>query len=385
MNDLVCLECGKEMEYDWAPCSHCGWKAPETWEEPTEGTPPGRAILSKPNNWMKWTVWLLLALGLGFFFFCAPLHAENPSQADFNKATLAFQAYVAGKEADIQRESGGFREPGLPFLLTHGHPTKVCVILFHGLSDSPYFMRDLADDLYAQGYNVVAPLLTGNGTDLADLQKVQLEDWRKDEDFALQVASGLGEQVVAGGLSAGGALGLDLSRRHPGAIRGLLLFSPALSFWADFTFMACWLPDEYVAKKPREVPIRYSKISNNSVCQLYRLVQRLDLLRDHPEDDLPIFAVLTEYDDAIRVPWTIHWIESHPKADHRIVAYIKPKGKSKLRFLEPSRVSLVPTEEIRHANVTRRTNQYDTELNPHYDEMEKALRDFMTRNFPLDR
>jgi uncharacterized membrane protein YvbJ len=69
MSDSVCLNCGGEMEQDWAPCPKCGWKVPETWEEsaeePEEGTAASRnAILAKPRSWIEWTALFLLALGL---------------------------------------------------------------------------------------------------------------------------------------------------------------------------------------------------------------------------------------------------------------------------------------------------------------------------------
>jgi hypothetical protein len=68
MSELVCLECGKEMEYDWAPCPHCGWKAPGPWEEPDgeygEAAPAPRALLAKPRSWIRTTAWVLLAAGL---------------------------------------------------------------------------------------------------------------------------------------------------------------------------------------------------------------------------------------------------------------------------------------------------------------------------------
>jgi len=66
MSDLVCLECGKEMEYDWAPCPHCGWKAPGAWEEsgeePEGGAPASRhGALRIPGKWIRLTAWCLLA------------------------------------------------------------------------------------------------------------------------------------------------------------------------------------------------------------------------------------------------------------------------------------------------------------------------------------
>src|SRR5581483_4899387 len=258
---------------------------------------------------------------LTFLVFHASFLFSAPSQFDYQKALKSFQNHIESKQKEIREKSGGFRDPSLPFDLTHGHPTRCCVILFHGLSDSPYFMRDIAGSLYRQGYNVVVPLLSGNGTDLMDLETVTMEDWRKDADLSLQVASGLGDQVLAGGLSAGSAIALDMAKRHPGGVKGLLFFSPALSFQKRYAFISCWFPREFVAGKPREVPVRYSKISNNSVCQLYHLVKQLDLSPGRSEYSIPIFAVLTEYDDAIKVQWTIDWIEGQRSSDYRILAY----------------------------------------------------------------
>jgi esterase/lipase len=305
-----------------------------------------------------------------------------PSQTDHQKAVQAFQKNLEAKRAEVRQKSGGFRDPSLPFLLTHGHPTRYCVLLLHGLSDSPYFMRDLAESLYQQGYNVVAPLLSGHGTDAGDLSRVTLEDWRRDVDLGLEVASGLGEKIVAGGFSTGGTLAVDADERYPGKIEGLLLFSPALSFDSKFAFLTCWYKGGYSPEKPRDVPIRYRKISNNGICQLYHLIQELQLSRDKGEKTVPLFTALTEYDDVIDLQWTVDWIEARKTADHFILAYIFPEGKSRLAFSDRARATAIPTKEIRHAQITRRSNNYDDEMNPLYSEMEKALKNFMDRNFP---
>jgi hypothetical protein len=68
MSELVCLNCGREMEYDWAPCPNCGWKPPEPWEatqeEEEENPVSNGTLLSKTNPWIQGTVWLLLAASL---------------------------------------------------------------------------------------------------------------------------------------------------------------------------------------------------------------------------------------------------------------------------------------------------------------------------------
>jgi hypothetical protein len=65
MAEDVCLECGAEMPYDWAPCPNCGWKAPDAWntDEDTSqkmGNLPG--LLSKPRPWIGLTVWIVLGV-----------------------------------------------------------------------------------------------------------------------------------------------------------------------------------------------------------------------------------------------------------------------------------------------------------------------------------
>jgi esterase/lipase len=309
-----------------------------------------------------------------------PLLAAPPSQAEYDKALQSFQSHLEAKRLEIQQKSGGFRNPCLPFLLTHGHPTRTCVLLLHGLSDSPYFMRDIADSLYQQGYNVVAPLLAGNGTDEQDLQKVTLEDWFKDVDLGESVASGLGETIVIGGLSLGGTLSLHAAQSYPDKVKGLLLFSPALRFQNKAALLSCWFPWGSVGDKPKEVPVRYRKISNNSVCQLYHLMQELKLSPEQAAYPLPIFAALTENDDVINVQWTVDWIEGQG-SDHLILAYIRPGGKSALKFKDPSQVTLVPTDGVNHAQLIRKTNEYNSEWNPKYGEMEKAMLEFMKKHF----
>lgn len=323
------------------------------------------------------------ALVLGFF---APTYSQGNAlsqKTEYDKAILAFQKQLENKQQEVQQKSGGFRDPGLPFILTHGRPTRYSVLLLHGLSDSAYFMRDLADVLFKQGYNVVVPLLSGNGTDYTDLQKITLEDWTKDVDFGVEVASGLGSEVIVGGLSAGGALAVDSARRHQDKVRGILLFSPALSFQKKTSRLSCLYKSGYVAGKLRDVPIRYQKISNNGVCELFHLVQKLDLSPARPQYSIPLFAVLTEYDDVIKVQWTIDWIEGQKSQENRILAYTFPSGKSRLRFKNLGQADIIPTQEIRHAQVTRKTNEYNDEWNPKFDGMERALSGFMARAFPL--
>ncbi len=72
MSESVCLECGAEMPYDWAPCPQCGWKVPDAWEaeETGETIGPSQGLLSKPQPWIGITAWVVIALLVfGFLFY----------------------------------------------------------------------------------------------------------------------------------------------------------------------------------------------------------------------------------------------------------------------------------------------------------------------------
>ena len=51
-------------------------------------------------------------------------------------------------------------------------------LLLHGLTDSPYSMRKLAEILYAQGFYVLVLRMPGHGTIPAALTKVTWQDWQ---------------------------------------------------------------------------------------------------------------------------------------------------------------------------------------------------------------
>src|SRR5215471_6988679 len=81
-------------------------------------------------------------------------------------------------------------------------------LLVHGLSDSPYSMRALADTLYAQGYYVLALRLPGHGTLPSGLTDVSWRDWYAAVALAARYAAAQapGKPFIAAGHSTGAAL-----------------------------------------------------------------------------------------------------------------------------------------------------------------------------------
>ena len=121
------------------------------------------------------------------------------------------------------------------FRLAQTRP-KGQALLIHGLTDSPYSMKALADSLHARGFDVTVLRLPGHGTLPSMMVEMSHRDWRAAvriaaRDVASRVAPG--QPFYIGGYSTGGTLALqysldaldDAALRRPDRV---LLISPAI-------------------------------------------------------------------------------------------------------------------------------------------------------------
>ena len=115
-----------------------------------------------------------------------------------------FQTNVYRVCSDALRNDGN-----APYILHNGKPTKKVMVLFHGLSDSPFFFSSIAPFIRQQGFTVVVGLLPGHGKKEADADMEDSElyqRWQTHVSDVVAYASTLGERVYLGGFSTGGAL-----------------------------------------------------------------------------------------------------------------------------------------------------------------------------------
>jgi len=90
----------------------------------------------------------------------------------------------------------------------------VGVVCLHGFTGNPSSMRPVAEALAAAGCTVELPRLPGHGTRVEDMQATGWHDWASEAEAAYERLRERCEQVVAVGLSMGGALTLWLGTRH---------------------------------------------------------------------------------------------------------------------------------------------------------------------------
>jgi alpha-beta hydrolase superfamily lysophospholipase len=172
------------------------------------------------------------------------------------------------------------------------------VLLMHGLSDSPYAMRGIAELFRAQGFYVVALRLPGHGTVPSALREVSWQDWYAAVVAAAQYAAargGNGKPFYIGGFSTGAALSTLYSVRSlddPKLPRpqGVYLVSPAIGLSPSavltnvisaLAFIPAFEKSRWLDVLPEYDPYKYNSFPVNAAKQIHTLTRVLaDALDD---------------------------------------------------------------------------------------------------------
>ena len=117
-----------------------------------------------------------------------------------------------------RRDHRGISEKGRTKFLLHGEIRPVATVLYHGIAASPEQFVRFANELHARGHNVIVPRLPRHGHTnrlTQALARLQADDLRAFARATVELAQGLGEQVVVAGFSLGGLLATWVAQRYP--------------------------------------------------------------------------------------------------------------------------------------------------------------------------
>lgn len=218
-------------------------------------------------------------------------------------------------------------KPAGNYQAVHGKPYRRGVLLIHGLTDSPYFMRHLAEIFQEDGFRVMAVLLPGHGTRPGDLLEVTWQEWAKAVAYGADRLAEEVDGIYLAGFSAGGVLSIYQSLIDD-RVRGLFLFSPALRITsraarADLHKLYSWLMPsaKWVSICPDKGLYKYESIPKNAAAQMYALTKKLSsMLREH-EVGIPVFTAASQDDATANSSATLKFMAhaSHPSS--RLVLY----------------------------------------------------------------
>lgn len=117
----------------------------------------------------------------------------------------------------------------LDFELIHKNPqSKKAVLLFHGLTGSPYELKKYGQFLYNNGYDVYADCIPGHGNKVDEIYTVTYHDWLNFSYKKFEELYSNYEEVYVSGLCLGAILAIAVGIRYPDKVKGIAAFSTTL-------------------------------------------------------------------------------------------------------------------------------------------------------------
>ena len=275
---------------------------------------------------------LLLVVG-GFLLYVTvkPLGAETLA-AQPDPATSRADAFARWAEVEA-RDDETIDERCRAWSLIHDEPVETTVVLLHGYTNCPYMFRRLGADLHEIGWNVLVPRYPYHGYEdklSTDQGKLTAEDLVGTTDEAVDIAEGLGDRVVVGGLSAGGVAAAWAAQNRPEVdhvvgLAPMVNLRPIPDWFATQVVNAVMsVPDIqywWDPGKNETIPpdYGYPKLSSHAVAQIIRLgMVTLEQARTEPHTAEHVVLTTNPNDGAVK-PETVEaiveaWQESGASA-----------------------------------------------------------------------
>ncbi|MGB7963036.1 MAG: alpha/beta fold hydrolase [Propionicimonas sp.] len=175
------------------------------------------------------TLLLVIMVAVAILAFTPILDASlKPRPAPLTSYSTA--AWQIDKTLAEETELPLLAKGGSIALLT-GARTPIAVVIFHGYTNTPDEFRVLAKAYRDQGYNVWVPRWPHHGLAdkmTSDFSLITSEELRVFADRSIDIAAGLGDEVMTMGISGGGTLAMwsGLERRE---VTRTVMISPLLS------------------------------------------------------------------------------------------------------------------------------------------------------------
>ena len=160
---------------------------------------------------------LVILAGLIALFLLWPLSfSDLSSRANPTQSYTDAMQRVESIQAEEREKS--LSEHGRTIVMTHGVPTDRVFVLLHGLTNAPEQFRQLGQQLFHQGANVVIPRLAHHG--LAERMNTEQGDLRASDlinqaETGLDIATGLGKHITLVGLSVTGVAAAWIAQHRP--------------------------------------------------------------------------------------------------------------------------------------------------------------------------
>ena len=119
----------------------------------------------------------------------------------------------------------------LDFILKHdgvNNKPKGAVLLFHGLTGSPFELKKYGQFLFNNGYDVFAECLPGHGEKFEEIYTVKYQDWLDFAYSSFKKLTEIYDNVFVSGLCLGAVLAVAVAEKYPDKVKGVISLSTTL-------------------------------------------------------------------------------------------------------------------------------------------------------------
>ena len=220
------------------------------------------------------------------------------------------------------------------------------VLLTHGLTDSPYFMRHLAAFFQGQGFRVMAVLLPGHGTQPGDLLEVTWQEWARAVAYGADRLAEEADEVYLAGYSAGGALSIHQCLQD-NRVRGLFLFSPALKIspraeWANLHKFYSWMVPsaKWISIRPDLDIYKYESFPKNAAAQMHALAREAGEQALLHKLNIPVFTAASADDATVEPSAILNFMMQMLHPSSKLLLYTTDEG-NHARGFPPEKLEVV--------------------------------------------
>lgn len=228
--------------------------------------------------------------------------------------------YPAALEIIQSMQAAENTQPGFDpalqtILLTHGQKTRRGVLWFHGYTAAAPQFRQLAEQCFERGYNVLIPCVPHHGFKdrmSPETSRVKAPELLQFTGAMVDLMHALGDEIVVGGLSMGGALTSWVAQERPDVAKAVIVapFLGAHVIPTSLTRIAAsgtqFLPDyrqwwDHELKEALAGPkYGYVQHSTRSLGQILKLgFQVADAARSRPPAVAEIWLALNDNDKSV--------------------------------------------------------------------------------------
>ncbi|MEE3252637.1 MAG: alpha/beta fold hydrolase [Nitrospinota bacterium] len=183
------------------------------------------------------------------------------------------------------------------------------ILLIHGLTDSPFMLRDIGNEFNKECYWVRSILLPGHGTIPGDLLNIKYSEWITATDAGIESFKKIVDELYIFGFSTGATLTLHhvLRKNEPDNIKGLILISPGIKENTSLGFVAGGLATlgkflpraAWLDVLPDNDKVKYESFPANAGAQFHYLTKEMRGLADKKIIKMPLFIAISSKDATV--------------------------------------------------------------------------------------